>query len=267
LIRRVLYGLAFVLVLPLRAGAAPNEEYRKDEAPKNTFSIGYEYEEFLHSDTEAWQLGSIDLGHKFDGFGSVILRVNRADRFGRNGVQYEVDAYPKVGQKMYAYLNVGFSNDSLFPDYRYGAQLYRSLGNGWEGSIGFRYLKFTESTIIYTGSIGRYWGNWYATLTPYVVPDEIDGTSGSGALEFRYYRSSGDDYWTFRGSYGNAPDVDTLLQITNRLDNWSIGLGRQFRLGKNGTFLSGKISYNDREYSIHVKRESVVVSLSLKHRF
>lgn len=260
--------LAIAILLGAQlAHAQVEDEYRRPDAPKNSWSLSHEYEEFIDDDTEPWQFTYVDFGHKFDEFGSVIFRVNRADRFGQDGIQYELDAYPKLGDGLYAYLNVGFSDDDLFPDERFGVQIYKSLPQGWEASLGMRYLAFDETTLIYTGSIGRYWGNWYATLTPYVVPDDVNGTSASGVLEFRYYRSSGDDYWTFRGSYGNAPDVDTLLQITNRLDNWSLGIGRQFPVGDRGTFVSGKATYNDREYSVFVERESVVVQLAIKQRF
>lgn len=262
--RLVVLLMLMVVAVPSRGA---EDEFRRPDAPKNSVSFNHEYEDFLNDDTESWQFSYIDFGHKFEGFGSVIIRVNRADRFGQDGIQYELDAYPKIAKGMYAYLSVAYSEDALFPDYRIGAQIYKSLPQGWEVSLGVRYLAFDESTTIYTGSIGRYWSNFYATLTPYVVPDEIDGTSASGALEVRYYRSSGDDYWGFRGSYGSAPDVDTLLQITNQLDNWSLGIERQFPLGKTGTFLGLKINYNDREYSPYVQRESVVGKISIKHRF
>lgn len=261
--------LLVVMVVSAPARGADEEEYRRDDAPKNSVSGSFEYESFRGDSTDSWELAVVEYSHKFQGFGSVVFRVNRGDRFDREGFQYEIDAYPKLAPGLYMYLNVGVSGDDLFPDQRYGAQIYKSLGNGWEASLGFRYLKFDDSTMIYTGSVGRYWGNWYATLTPYVVPDEIDGTSASGALELRYYRTSGDDYWAFRGSYGNAPDVDTLLLITNRLDNGGISVTRQRPLSKKfkTTFLKGKAGYTEREYNVNVKRESFVVEVGIKHRF
>jgi YaiO family outer membrane protein len=261
--------LVFVVAVSVPAWGADEEEYRRDDAPKNSFSASFEYESFRGSSTEPWELAVVEYSHKFQGFGSVVFRVNRADRFDREGFQYEIDAYPKLAPGLYMYLNAGVSSDSLFPDQRYGAQIYKSLGNGWEASLGFRYLKFNDSTVIYTGSIGRYWGNYYLTFTPYVVPDEIDGASASGALELRYYRTSGDDYWAFRGGYGNAPDVDTLLQITNRLDNGGISVSRQRPLSKKWktTFLKAKAGYSEREYNVNVKRDSFVVEVGIKHRF
>lgn len=259
--------IAVILTVIAMPARAEDEEYRRDSSPKNSITVSHEVEDFRDDSTESWQFTYVQVSHKFENFGSVIFRVNRADRFGRDGYQYEVDAYPKLGKGLYAYINVGVSDDSIFPDRRFGVQLYKSLGRGWEGSLGMRYLDFGESTVLYTGSIGRYWGNWYATLTPYVKSDEPDGTSLSTALELRYYRSSGDDYWTFRGSYGNADDVDTLLETVDKLDKKSISIGRQMRLGRKGTFLKGDLGWSKREYSARVERESVSVEVGLKHRF
>jgi YaiO family outer membrane protein len=254
-------------VAPATTVPAAENEYRRPDAPKNSFTLNHEYEDFRDDSTKSWQLSYIEYSHKFENFGSVILRMNRADRFGQDGYQYEIDAYPRLGNGFYMFLNAGWSDDSLFPDRRFGAQIYKNFEGGWEASIGARYLDFGDSTTIYTGSIGRYVGNWYTTLSPYVVHDE-DGTSATGVLEVRRYLSTGDDYWLFRGSYGNAPDVDTLLLITNRLDNWSIGAGRQLRIAKSKTkFLKLQAGYREREYNVNVRRESIYVEASLKFRF
>jgi YaiO family outer membrane protein len=69
---------------------------------------------------------------------SIIGKVNFNRRFNENGTQIEFDLYPKL-QKVYAYVNIGFANTFLFPDLRYGAELYKSL-HSLELSAGFRTL-------------------------------------------------------------------------------------------------------------------------------
>jgi YaiO family outer membrane protein len=59
----------------------------------------------------------------------------------------------------------------LFPDLRYGAELYKSLPHSLELSAGFRTLKYSTTTNIYTGSIGWYTGNSYWSLRPYFTPE------------------------------------------------------------------------------------------------
>lgn len=94
-------------------------------------------------------------------YGSVIAKVNVDRRFGDTGVQYELDTYPRIARGLYAYVSAGYSNTSLFPKWRYGAELYKNLPKSFEASLGFRSLQYTETTIIYTGSVGWYTGNAY----------------------------------------------------------------------------------------------------------
>src|SRR5690606_18462539 len=106
------------------------------------------------------------------------------ERFGSTGSQLEVDMYPTISQGFYAYLNFGVSNSYLYPEIRYGAELYKSLPKGFEASLGFRSLKYSETTNIYTGSIGWYTGNSYFSFRPYVTPGEPKA-SMSGTLTYR----------------------------------------------------------------------------------
>ncbi|MBI2212558.1 MAG: YaiO family outer membrane beta-barrel protein [Acidobacteria bacterium] len=233
--------------------------------PANYLKIESEYEDF-DDDTEAWQLSSIDYSHKFQRFGSVIVRVSEADRFGTEGTQYELDMYPKIAKGIYAYLNIGVSGSDLFPERRYGAQIWKSLPHSYEASIGVRYLAFDDPVTVWTGSIGKYKGNYYYVLTPYVV-DGDDGTSASGILEIRrYFGDDTDNVFSFRIGYGNAPEVDTLLQITTTLDNFSVSMGRDWKLNEHWV-LGADIGYRDREYNVNVERQSVFVKGSLKYRF
>ena len=45
-------------------------------------------------------------------FGKFIPRLNYSNRFNQNGVQFELDVYPKISKKLYAYLNYGYSQDA-----------------------------------------------------------------------------------------------------------------------------------------------------------
>ena len=103
-------------------------------------------------------------------YGSIIGRVNFNRRFNENGIQYEVDLYPKIAKGLYAYLNIGLSKSFLFPDVRFGAELYKSLPKSFEVSLGIRTLKYDTTTNIYTGSLGWYTGNSYLAFRPYFTP-------------------------------------------------------------------------------------------------
>lgn len=140
-------------------------------------------------------------------YGSLIAKVNFSRRFQENGMQFEVDLYPKIVEGLYAYLNVGFANTFLFPDFRYGAELYKSLPKSFEISAGFRALKYTSTTTIYTGSIGWYTGNSYWAFRTYITPND-NGISKSGTLNYRKYRKDADNYFSVAFGMGYSPEID-----------------------------------------------------------
>jgi YaiO family outer membrane protein len=140
-------------------------------------------------------------------YGSIIGKVNFNRRFNENGLQYEVDLYPKISKGFYAYANIGFSNSFLFPDVRFGAELYKSLPKSFEVSLGFRALKYSTTTTIYTGSVGWYYGNSYWSFRPYVTPGGA-GTSTSGTITYRKYRSDADNYLGFSLGMGFSPETN-----------------------------------------------------------
>ena len=139
-------------------------------------------------------------------YGSIIAKVNLNRRFDTNGAQYEVDLYPKIMKGLYAYVNFGLANSFLFPDLRYGAELYKSLPKSFEVSLGFRTLKFaTSTTNIFTGSVSWYNGNNYWSFRPYLTPSAV-GMSESGNLIFRRYRSNADNYFELSAGMGYSPE-------------------------------------------------------------
>jgi YaiO family outer membrane protein len=140
-------------------------------------------------------------------FGSIIAKFNFNRRFQENGVQFEVDMYPRIVKGLYAYVNFGVANTFLFPDIRYGAELYKSLPRSFEISLGFRALKYSSTTNIYTGSLGWYTGNSYWSFRTYITPGD-SGSSMSGTLNYRKYRSDADNYFSASLGMGFSPEVN-----------------------------------------------------------
>ncbi len=138
---------------------------------------------------------------------SIIGKVNYSRRFETDGVQFEIDLYPKIAKGLYAYMNVGYSGTSLYPKLRYGAELHQSLPKSFEISFGFRGLEYDSTTTIYTGSIGWYTGNSYWSFRPYITPGD-SGSSKSGTLNYRKYRSDADNYLTISAGMGFSPEFN-----------------------------------------------------------
>jgi YaiO family outer membrane protein len=140
-------------------------------------------------------------------YGSIISKINFNRRFQENGFQFEVDMYPKIIKGLYAYLNFGMADTFLYPDIRYGAELFKSLPKSLEISVGFRALKYSSTTYIYTGSLGWYTGNAYWAFRTYITPGDA-GSSKSGTLNYRKYRSDADNYFSISVGTGFSPLIN-----------------------------------------------------------
>jgi len=144
--------------------------------------------------------------------GAIIPRINYSNRFNTNGVQFEIDAYPKFSKNYYAYLNYGYSNASIFPAHRAGAELYANRPKARELSVGVRYLDFVqEKVLVYTGSVGLYKGNYYYSLRPYVTP-AVRRTALSGSLLARRYLKDASNYISAKLIIGFAPELKQFIR-------------------------------------------------------
>lgn len=145
-------------------------------------------------------------------WGVLLPRLNFNRRFNINGVQAEVDAYPKISKSLRGYFNYGFSNSKIFPKHRIGAEVLKELPNALEASLGFRHLSFADdAATILTGSFGAYRGNYYASIRPFVVPDAEKGVGVSGSLLVRRYLKDGNNYLGMNLGYGFDTELNQFI--------------------------------------------------------
>jgi len=200
-------------------------------------------------------------------YGSMIAKMNFSRRFQENGVQFEVDLYPKIAKGLYAYLNVGFANTFLFPDVRYGAELYKSLPKSFEISAGFRALKYSTTTTIYTGSLGWYTGNSYWAFRTYITPND-NGSSKSGTLNYRKYRSDANNYYSVSIGMGYSPEIDRFNFSGNenaivKLNSQKVKTGYYFSSKNNKNLWGSSFGITHQEISFDVGNYFWIYSLSL----
>lgn len=222
------YEEAFALVSrvveanPGQADARALADRIRVNASKNAVTVGYDYLYFNTNYNDAlhkapWHVASLAYG-RTTGIGSVIGRLNYANRFSDNGFQVEVDAYPRISRTFYSYVNAGVSPDEpVFPRFRAGFSLYANLPKSFEGEVGFRYLRFSGPTWIYTASVGKYYSNFWFNLRTYLVPGN-GRMSESLVGTIRYYFGGADDYLSLGGGSGLSPD-----------DSRNVLLGEPFR--------------------------------------
>ena len=211
----ILLAGSVVVVQPLRAQEAAQSP-RWAERTSLGADLGYAN---FNGDIDPWTLASVSLGHR-DARGSLIGRVNIANRFNTTGAQFEADAYPSLGGSSYAYLNAGYSNATIFPAWRFGGEIFSNLPNAYEASLGFRQLRFRGAPVtLFTGSVGKYIGNYWFSARPYLRSKD-SGLSASVGLTARRYYETADEYIGARISYGSASSdrvIATELARTNAL--------------------------------------------------
>lgn len=187
----------------------------RDNISKNSIGLKYDYIHFDKQFPDPWQFISIDYTRQTK-LGSVITRINYANRFQTNGIQYELEAYPRISKTFYGYINAGYSSDNtVFPRWRAGASLYANLPKAFEAEIGLRYLYFTSDAFIYTIYVGKYYRSFLFGARTYIAPT-LNKTTQTYSILLRYYYKGVDDYIGIEGGAGLSPD-DGRVNI--QLDN------------------------------------------------
>ena len=202
-------------------------------------------------------------GTKFTG--TLIGRVTQSSRYDDNGTLFELDAYPSLGQKAYAYVNVGGSSASFFPEFRFGTSVYYNLPKAWEIEGGFRYLQFSETTTIYTASVGKYLGNWWFNLRGNLIPGKGNSLGTSANLQARYYFKTGEDFFSVQLSSGVSPDEETR-DPTQLLNSYRARLGYQ-QLLTDRFMIYAYSGYSHDELGPNRFRNNLNFSLGVEYRF
>ncbi|MBI3130133.1 MAG: YaiO family outer membrane beta-barrel protein [Acidobacteria bacterium] len=214
---------------------------------------------------DPWRSLALSAGHRFD-FGSVIGRVTQASRFGETGTQVEVDSYPRLGEGTYAYLNAGYSSAAIFPTFRWGAELYHNFPKGIEASLGVRHLRFSSTAVsIYTGSFGKYWGDWLFTLRANTTPSSV-GASRSGSLSARRYFGDAETYLGLSLGTGVSPDQANPSAEILDLRSRKASLAGQARVGRR-LILSSGIAWERQEVNATLTRTEITISAGLDVKF
>lgn len=198
--------------------------------------------------------------------GSVIARVSHAERFGFSDRLFEVEFYPTIRPGTYGFVSYGRAkDDALFPDYRMAADLYQSLGRGYEASVGFRRLAFSTTTDIYLGTLTKYVGNWMITGKVFSVPDfegPEDSLSFHGLVR-RYVRGDGESFLTAGYSRGSAREEIGDSAELRQLDADTFRAGAELLLGRTIVAVSGSTSRQERSRNGTLWQHSFGASLSV----
>ncbi|MCK9210817.1 MAG: YaiO family outer membrane beta-barrel protein [Ignavibacteriaceae bacterium] len=235
----------------------------KDLTRINTIGTNYDYEHFSKV-FDPWHSVAVSYSRK-TAIGSVIGRINYANRFLKDGMQFEIDAYPRFMDGFYSYVNFGYSGSTIFPKLRFGLSLYYSLPLSFEIDAGIRYLKFPSSkTDIYTFALGKYYSAFWFSFRTFIIPSG-NSASYSYTLITRYYLTDADNYLAFSLGTGISPD-ERSLNNPNLLISKKIGADYNFRISKRQT-LSLTTGYIYEEYFANLFRNKISFGVGTQFSF
>ncbi len=233
------------------------------EQIKSSVSLSYRHDRFSQI-FDPWNFLEVQFSRSTP-IGSIIGRVQYANRFSTSGLQFNFDAYPSITDGLYAYVSGGYSGSSIYPDYRLGLSLYKSLPKAFEAEAGIRYLQFGSSkTTIYTLSLSKYLGNYLFTVRTYRVPSS-EGTSQSYNLMARRYFGGARTYVDISGGFGSASSNLQFAEDIQRLDSWSVGISGQYPISTQLT-IGGSVGYDSEEFP-NYERKRYSFNISVSYRF
>lgn len=246
---------------------ALSERIREVRA-KNRIGISYDFTSFDKQFADPWHIVSVDYGRQTK-LGSFTARVNYANRFKESGIQYELDAYPRINKTFYSYLSFGYSGDvGVFPKYRAGASLYINLPKSFEAEVGTRYLYFSDATWIYTLYLGKYYKSWLFGARTYLTPSN-NNISQSYNVMARYYYGGADDYIHFNIGTGISPDDRPSAVLLN--SNYKLQSNRASVAWKKSITKLNVIGVNagwvNQEYLPKTKGNQFDIGISYQRRF
>ncbi len=241
----------------------------RENSSANRIGVNYGFVSFDKQFADPWHLTSLDYSRQTS-IGSIIGRINYANRFNSHGVQYEVDAYPRLSDTFMAYISAGYSpNLGVFPQTRAGFSLYANLPKSYEAEAGFRYLQFGDNTWIYTASLGKYVKSFWFNLRTYLTPSS--GQVGqSFTFTTRYYVGGTDDFLSLGLSTGLSPDDQRNVVLINASSYklQSNGLTLAYRRSiKSFHVINLKAGWTNQEYQKDTRGNFIELGVGYIRRF
>jgi YaiO family outer membrane protein len=217
-----------------------------------------------------WHLASADYTRQRL-WGSLIGRVNYAQRLSSSsvmssGLQFEAESYLFAKKNNYHYIDVAYSQDAAFPEWRLGYSYFHTFNKGWEADLGVRYIEMQDKSNLKTLNIGlgKYFGSYWVNLRSYIQEDATSFT-----LTSRYYYKTKYDYVTLIAGYGTSPDDRTRsaeYQTRMSLRSYRLSAGF-FKMIKSHYIFGILITDNEQEYTENKFQSELDFAFLLQYKF
>jgi len=211
--------------------------WSKENTPVTTaLRSGYSFDTFGEPYSRFWQVFSAAAEHRFNwglaaggiNIGNAIIGEPAPDN--KTEWQLELEAYPKITAKNYAYLEYAFSPGVYFPGHRAAVEIWQVLPAGWAVSAGMNYYYFDRNIFIAVASVEKYIGRYWLSLKGYFYFKD-DGLTTSAYFNARRYFNDV-NYLQLTLGAGTAPDEPFDIQTDlMRLSAYSARLTYNVALG------------------------------------
>lgn len=232
---------------------------------RNAVIVDYGYARFSNT-FSPWHTAALSY-RRNTGLGPVTARMTNAYMFNQFGIQYELDAYPRINKKSYTYVNMGTSNYAIFPKFRFGAEYFRLFPKQFEISGGVRNLSFHQThVVIYTAQVGRYTNHYWMSARGFLTSLDHQHHS-TGAFTLRRYLENPDHYFSVYANTGTTPLSVVSLNEIRRLNAQSIAVDYQYPAFKRSLLLKARAEYQQETYEEIRTTNRFTVLFSLEKRF
>jgi YaiO family outer membrane protein len=192
--------------------------WSKENSPVSTdIRAGYYFDTFKEPYSRYWQVFSAGAGHKFK-WGPAAAGINVGNLIAGNPspvnateLQFEIDAYPHLTKKNYAFLSYAYSPGSYFPEHRALFEVWQVLPAGWAVSAGLNYYYFNRNIFIALASVEKYLGKFWFSAKGFVYFKDKGATTSFYLNARRYFNDK--NYLQVTLGTGTAPDEPFDLQI------------------------------------------------------
>ena len=190
---------------------------KKQEEKKYLNEIGIYQQQYYISDVKkVWDYSTLYYG-RVTPIGKVYGKINYSNRFEKQAIQGEIEAFPKINKYIYLDLDVAYANQpNLFASQAYGAEAYVSLDKLFNFSAGGKYnlVDQRHNFTMYTGSISKALTNNLITFRPYYFVPGVGESSTLYTINLRHIVL--DPYYYFGCVFGlgKSPDLANLTTIS-----------------------------------------------------
>jgi YaiO family outer membrane protein len=191
--------------------------WSKDNSPVSTdIRAGYFFDTFSEPYQRYWQIFEAGAGHRFK-WGPASADINAGNiTIGdptpktATELQFEIEAYPNISKKNYAYVAYAYSPGSYFPQHRAAVELWQVLPSAWALSAGLNYYYFDRNIYLALASVEKYLGKYWFSVKGLVYFKDEGPTTSFYINARRYFNDK--DYFQITVGTGTAPDEPFDIQ-------------------------------------------------------